>query len=205
MITVNVLKISPDRTKIDVSISAASGDNITKFILWNEDTFKDYTQAIDLSSKLSGLTNNEVFSITASEANVASFDGLYFMEITSTNTVPLDCSTCQDPLLAVVADLSIYREVLLKKILKLNICSTNIFEGDLCSDNAANNIININLLLEAILTSLQLGYYSDSLDLLKSLKKLINVSNCEDCGTYEYSTFISGLNYGILNGTLILN
>ncbi len=205
MIAVNILKISADRQTIDVSVSAATGDTITKVELWNEDNFKDYTQSIDLSSKLSGSTNNEVFQISTSDANVSSFDGIYFLEITSTNNNPGSCTTCQDPLLAVVADLSAYREVLLKKILKLNTCSTDIFQGDICSDSAANNIININLLLEAILASLQLGYYSDSLSLLKSLKKLVNISDCDNCGDYEYSTFITGLNYSILNGTLILN
>ena len=206
MIAINLLQISEDRTTIDISITTNSDDSFTKIELWNENTFKDYSLAIDLSSKLVGTTNNEVFTITKEEANVDSFTGIYFLEITSTDNTPeVNCNNCINPTLAVVADLSIFREILLQRVLELSNCTSDIFNGEVCSNSNANNILNIHMLMESTFAALQIGYYSEALNLINSLKRLVNETFCNDCNDLENITFKSGLNYGILNKNIILN
>lgn len=205
MVTINILKISADRTTIDVSITTNSDDTFTDVNFWTDKTFKDYSLAIDLSAKLTGLTENEVFSITAEEVGLSSFDGIYFLEITSTDVTPEACAECVNPLLAVVADLSAYREVLLDRVLKLNNNCSQLFTGDICSDSAANNVLNLQMLLDSVMAALQFGYYTQALSLFSSLDKLVDIDTCDTCGELTYSTFKLGLNYSILNNTLILN
>ena len=57
MISINILKITNDRQTINVSVETSVGNTIDSAKLWTDSTFKDYTKAIDISSKLEGVNN----------------------------------------------------------------------------------------------------------------------------------------------------
>ena len=65
MISINTLKIDEFAEKIIVDISASPGNKIVKVLLWNNNTFKDYTKALDLSELLESSDETESFSIFA--------------------------------------------------------------------------------------------------------------------------------------------
>ncbi len=54
MAFIDIFKIANNATELQVTATAATGSNFTQVLLWTEDTYKDYTQALDFTSKLSG-------------------------------------------------------------------------------------------------------------------------------------------------------
>lgn len=205
MITINKFQINSTETAIDVKVTTDTGFTITSALVWTDETFKDYSKAIDVSSLLSQTTNTEVFSIPATMLNETRLTGIYFIEFESNSTIEEECSECDNPL-GVAASLLCFQECLLNKVLKYNVC-------DPCScDDMICDIANTHLIFSALIKALEFGYYGEAVDLLADLKILCDCetgceecsSGCSDCGTLPTPSFKSGLNYGTLNNTLIL-
>ena len=83
MITINELSISADKQNMEISITAEQGRYFSGVNLWTETTFKDYSLAVDFSSKLNSANENEVFTITATDLGITRFDGIYLLEFLS--------------------------------------------------------------------------------------------------------------------------
>lgn len=204
MISINILKIPSDRKTINVSVETSVGNTIDSAILWTDSTFKDYTKTIDLSNKLEGINNKEVFSIEIGDVNETdSFDGIYFIEFTATNVVSVgnSCTNNNDFIsLGVVANLGYFQECLLEDILKVNYNTE-----DVLNSNEINKLINTKVLIDGLSISIKFGYYSEAIDLLNGLRKICkDNSQCISCNSLTTPIFNSGLNFGILDDNIIL-
>ena len=204
MISINILKITNDRSTINVSVETSVGNTIDSAKLWTYSTFKDYTKAIDISSKLEGINNKEVFSINIGDiGETGTFDGIYFIEFTATNVVSIgnDCVDYDELIsLGVVANLGYFQECLLEDILKINYNTDDVINSD-----EITNIINVKVLMDALCISIKFGYYQEAIDILNNLRKLCKSNtNCISCNDLNTPTFKTGLNFGILDDNIIL-
>jgi len=207
MININNFSISNDGTELNVSVQTDIGHNITSAIVWTEDTFKNYSLAVDVSSFLTQNTHLETFSIPASTIGVSSLQGIYFIEFeTTSEETEGECTNCSNSL-GVAASLNSYKECLLSKVLNYSVCN----DFSTCGDDKLCNILNINTLIKGLQISLEFGYYGEAIDLLKALKKLckyedgcLDCGGCSECADLPTPNFKSGLDYGTLNGSLIL-
>jgi len=206
MIVINLLKISTDKLTLDVSVSTSVGETIQSVDLWTDKTFKNYSLAVDLSSKLLQVDENEVFSVTPKEAGIGDvFEGILFLEfVTSDITPPTNCSSCDGKIaLGVVADFTNFQECVLAKVLKLSNCGPDIFSGGGCGNAVAGDIINTNVVLDAMKYALQSGYYAEAINFKKKLDILCS-KDCYQCDDLSDPVFKTGLNYCTIDNTLIL-
>jgi len=170
MICFNILSISSDKTKINVSVQTDIDSVFTSLKFWNKNTFKDESKCIQLNSKFIQDSNKEVFTINTSDVNIEGdvFNGIFFLEFGICNSVD-DC--IDKKRLGVVVNLMEYYDCLLSKILEKNPCDTKVDD----------NILNINQTLEGVKLGLQLGYYDEVFNLIKSLDTLCKNNICISC------------------------
>lgn len=203
MITINIFQVSPDRSLINISVETSTGNKINSIKLWTDETFKNTSSAINLNGKIQGINNKEVFSISASDLGISSFNGIYFIEVTSTNdTTDVDtCNECDNlTLLGVTANLGYFDECLLDNILEVHYDTS-----DVDNNNQLNDIYNISKLIDAIKIAIRFGYYHNAIDVLSTLKIICRERNgCSQCGTLPDPTFKSGLNFGVIGNNLVL-
>lgn len=196
MIYINNLSISNDNLNLNVNVTTNVGSTITKVLLWNENTFKDYSQAVDISFKLEQVNNNEIFILENTEININEFTGIYFLEFTTDYEEP-ECSNCLNTVIGIAANFNNVKSFILDKVLNLNVCNT-------CPNNY-DNIIYADLTLNGLTHSLQLGYYDEAIFLYNKLKKLLGSDlNCKNCKKLRTPSYNNSLNFGILNNSLIL-
>ena len=81
--SINVTKflVSNDLASIDLDVNVTVGQTVTQLLLWTEATYKDPSKSIDLSSLIVGSSEVESLTISASNAGVSSFTGIYFLSI----------------------------------------------------------------------------------------------------------------------------
>lgn len=180
-ITINNFQIIDGGSNLAIDVETNIGYNIESLLLWDMTTFKDYTLAKNLTSKLTLVNNREVLIINASEVGVTKFEDIYFIEIESTYIPPPEepCTNCTDPALGITYNLSPYYSCLLAYFLEssLNECLT-------CKEDPTKQIIiTINLLLDVIEKALDLGYFVQAIASLNKLKKLCSINSCvvEEC------------------------
>ena len=77
-------EISANRTQMNVIITDAA--SITSLKFWTEVTYKDYSLAIDLTSKLTASATENI-TITLSDIGLSYFDGVYFLEAEDTDEI----------------------------------------------------------------------------------------------------------------------
>lgn len=205
MILINNFSVSNDATKLYIDVETDTGFNITSAVLWTDETFKDYSQSVDVSSYLTGTTNREVITLPASVLGEETLSGIYFVEFESDSTIDdSDCTNCDNPL-GVAMSLLCYKQCLLNKILEYSVC-------DPCAcDKTECNIVNTFMFMEAMTISLQYGYYNDAIDNLNKLRRLCNMtvsstgcSDCTDCGQLTTPMFKTGIGYGTIGGSLTI-
>lgn len=192
MIVIKKFQISSDTNTINVELEAGENETITKVLLWDNNTFQDYSKAIDLTFKLSQTSNIEEFTIETKDVSKSSFTGIYFIEVTTSDQ---ECENCG--LIGIAANLIKYNECLLDKVLKYSVCAS----GN-CNDKLENAILSIDTLLETLSICIASGYYSEATDLLKTLDLLCN--NCDSCKSLTTYCGKSGLNFSTLDNNLIL-
>ena len=192
MIYINTFSISDDGLSIYVDVETDAGSTFNSAKLWSDATFKNNSQAIDLTSSLSQTGNRETFTVTASSLNLTSFfDVIYFIEFEVTDGASIsNCNNCNNTIGTAHNLLSI-KQCLLNKVLALDICSSC---NDSCSCVKQCDIINIDNYLTGIDTALQYGLYNEAIVLVKSVRKLC--PTCSDCIDAAISAN-TGLNYSI--------
>lgn len=188
MISINILQIPSDRKTIDVEVTTDIGSTFSTVKLWTEDTYKESTKEIDLTSKLLKSSNTESFTIDAEDLDIKQFDGLYFIEFEDSNSLLQ---------LSAVAELTTYKKCLLDNTLKILSSNTNVLKGEGCNNSDFNKLIYIHTILNALQASVISGYYGEAIDLFNILKKFCK--NCSTCGNLN-----SILSLGTLNNNIIL-
>lgn len=168
-ITVKTFMVSNDLATISLDVEVTSGQTVTEILLWDQDTYRDPSTSKNLSSLLSGATNTETFNITANDASLANFSGIYFLQITTS-----------EPEAIIVATLNLtqYYIVQAKLIANIDLSCLN------CNGNFQNALL-FDMYLEATKQSLVLGRFQDAIDNLKKLIITVDTSNCDECNNIE--------------------
>lgn len=184
MILINNFNIVENGEFLEIEII---DDNVsstfTSLLLWNQDTFKDYTQAIDLSYKLESLSNTENIRISAQELELVTFDGVWFIETRSTSEDTE--GPYLYPTLGITYNLHIYYQCLLDKLFKRLDKVTGCTN---CEDSVDEIVLGLNLKLEMFELAIQEGYYTQAIDLLKQIKKICSINKCSNCKPIECKT-----------------
>jgi hypothetical protein len=157
------LTISSDRKQINLTIIDAV--SVTSLLLWDNLTYKNYSLAIDISSKLTGTATQNIV-ITLADLGISYFDGVYFIEAEGT-----------DISISAVADLTRYKECILTKVLAIAECSS-------CLKAFNNSIINSQILLLSLEAAVAEGFIDEIMLIIEALNKFCS-DNCKSCGEYK--------------------
>lgn len=179
MIKINNFQIINNGSQLAIDVETNVGSLITSILLWNDKTFKDESLAISLDYKLEQINNKEVFIVNATEIPISNFTDIYFIEVTSNFVDEDDCSTCTYPGLGIAYNLLPYYICMLNYILenKNSNCSD-------CNNNYKNDmVITTNLLIDSIEKAIEVGYYSQAIEMLSKLQKICSIKNCKNCKT----------------------
>lgn len=180
MITINNFSIIENGSKLAIDVETTVGYSITSILLWDMNSFKDYSLATNLGYKIENVNNKEVFIVTATELGILKFEDIYFLEIES-NTPSPTCSNCLLPALGITYNLLPYYACMLDYLLKSEItdCST-------CNNLTTKNlIVTISLLIDSVKKSIELGFYLQAIANVNKLKKLCELSQCKSCNQVQ--------------------
>jgi hypothetical protein len=155
--------ISADKTKLELKILDATDVSILRF--WTQNTYKNFGELIDLSSKLTGASTQNI-EITLTDIEEPYFDGIYFIEAEDSDETAV----------SFVGEFRRYRECMMNKLSHLNIC-------DSCNDTIENTVINTDALLRALEHAMEERFIDEMLNFTKMLDKLCS-DDCKTCGQY---------------------
>lgn len=161
---INSFKLSSDKKSIELNISDAS--SVTSLLLFTDKTYKDYSDALDLSNLLSS-DSVQTINITPSDFGVKQFEGLYYAEVE-------DDSARKGALTSV---LTRFEECILEKIVKINL-------DDDCLESKYINTINAQATLEGIRMATENKFIEEAINLINNLKKYCS-NKCKSCGEYN--------------------
>lgn len=180
-IKINNFEIINNGSELAIDVETNVDHNITSILLWTMDNFKDYTLAIDLSDKLLNINNKEVLIIKALDYQLLKFEDICFIEVES-DYIEVDvCTTDSSTTLGITYNFSVYYNCLMNSILEMaaNDCLT-------CEDKPSNKmIITINMMIDSIEKALEVGYYTQAVQMISKLKKLCSIKACTNCPTIE--------------------
>lgn len=185
MIKINNFQIIDNGDKLVVDVETNPGSSITSILLWNNENFKNEIPFKDLNYKIEAINNKEVFIVTASELGIDLFRDIYFIEVKSNYENEEDvCDTCGYPALGITYSFIEYYNCLLNYVLENK--DSNCYN---CESSYINKIaITINMLIDSIEKGIEAGYYNESINMLKELKKLCGIKNCDNCKKINCST-----------------
>lgn len=176
-IIINNFEILNNGKELNINVQTDTDYIIESILLWDINTFKDYSLSYNLSNYLEQTNNIENITISASDLNIDSFNDIWFVEIES-NYVDLNCSLSELPALGITYNLTPYYECLLNYLIDSNI---NIKE---CNNNSFENItITVNLLINSIEKALEVGFYQQAIEMMNQLKKICEIKKCNNCKT----------------------
>jgi len=161
---ISSLTISTDRKQIDLTIIDAA--TVSSLKLWTDVTYKDYSLAIDISTKLTGAVTENI-TITLADLSLQYFDGVYFIEAEDPNEISIQ----------VVADLTRYKECILTKVLQVAQCND-------CLKVLNSSIINSQVLLYSLEVAVSEGFVDDIILTVEALNKFCS-DNCKTCGEFN--------------------
>lgn len=156
--------ISADRQTLDLGITSAS--NASALRLWTPATFKDYSQAVDLTSKLTGAATESI-TITPLDIGRAYFDGVYFIEVEDTSEL----------VIAVTAELTRYKECMVNRLMEVGVC-----EDCLKAESVA--LRNVQGMLRSLEYALELYYLDEVFSIINALDVYCS-DTCDSCGRYD--------------------
>jgi hypothetical protein len=184
MIVINNFEIQDNGQSLAVNVQTEVGSIITSALLWNINTFKDYSNVINLDYKLEQLSNQEIFIVTAEELQISSFDDMWFIEFQSDYIPEDNCGEFLDPALGITYNLSPYYKCLLNRVFEhqKNPCVN-------CNEPFIDELVlSIGLTLDIIEKSIEEGYYLQAIELIKKLKKFCSITKCNNCEKVECSS-----------------
>ncbi len=155
------LTISSDKSKIDLVISDAA--DVTTLRLWTDQTYKEFSELIDLSSKLTGSITENI-EIFPSDLGEAFFDGIYFVESEDNDETSIEF----------VAELTKYEECILVRSLQLTSCADCLNQKDVI-------FINMNGLLEVLHYAMNQRNVEVMISIINTLDKYCT-EDCTGCG-----------------------
>jgi hypothetical protein len=161
--------VSNNLSTIDLDVTVNSGQTVTGLLLWTDETYRDPSESINLSSLIVGGGNIETIEITADDAGVSQFNGMYFLQITTSDSEAVVVATF---------NLTQYYEVQAKLIANVDLTCLN------CNTNFQNALL-FDLYLEATKQALLVGRFQDAINNLANLIITIDTSDCDECNNID--------------------
>jgi len=161
--------VSNDLSTIQLDVEVTAGQVVDNLLLWDQDTYKNPATAVSLTSLISGASNVESIEITAAQAGVSSFSGIYFLQIETDD---------EEAVVVATFNLTQYYIIQAKLIANIDLSCLN------CNGNFQNAIL-FDMYLEATKQSLVLGRFQDAIDNLKKLIITVDTSDCDTCNDIE--------------------
>ncbi|MDB4285899.1 hypothetical protein N9933_01195 [bacterium] len=191
MVVFNILALNIAADTISVDITTSATNTFLTAVLYNKNTFEDPLLAIDLSAKLVGTGINESFNITASDAGVSQFNGIYYLVVTTSEiVVPQDnCTIDTNKGVGYVANLTVYKECVLNKTLSMCIDDCKIVVGN-CTECTYDPLL-VDTLIEGVYYALEEGYLHEANTTLCLLDEICNI--CDTCPSYGNTTIVDSI------------
>lgn len=164
-ISVTKYMVSNDLKSIELEVTVNAGQTVDTLLMWDQDTYKDPSRQIDLSSLIVGSGNSESITITASDFGVTSFSGIYFLQIETSDLEGVVVATL---------NLTQYYVVQAKLIANIDLSCLS------CNENFQNALL-FDMYLEATKQAMYIGRYQDAIKNLKNLLITIDTSSCDEC------------------------
>lgn len=190
---ISTFRVNQDGLGLTIIASTDSGETIQSLKIWNQDSYKDYTKALDFSSKLVQTTNTESITITASELSESKLNGIYFVELVD-STSSEECAGCNNTRLGVATDFSRFSYCIIDYLCKMENCCN-------CNEEL-NRALTMKLYMDQLRNSLQLGNFTTAIKFWKNLNRACK-PECEECNSIT-SVSTKGLGFQTLNNELIL-
>lgn len=171
-ITLKNFKIINKGLQLQINVETNVGYVIDTLLFWKMNDFKNTALAISLSSYLLKTSNVETLTINAVDIGLEKFEDLCFIEITSTFPNVDSCGNLLSPAIGITYDLSQYYGCLLKYLLEIPL---DYASWDIIKVNQM--VITMNMLIDTTIKSVDIGYYTEAIDMVNSLKKLCSISN----------------------------
>ncbi len=165
-ITVNNFAVNNDRTSIDLQITVGSGQTVTGLKLYTDRTYKNINQVKDLTSKLAGTSNVETLVLDSSDTGDSYQDGIYFVEITSSDSADS---------IGIAATLSLtrYYGVTAQLLANVNLSCME------CNQNFQNATL-LDLYVQGMSNGLRLGRFRDAI-LFYNKINIFTEAACAEC------------------------
>jgi hypothetical protein len=154
-------KISSDKSKMNLTIIDAV--DVVSLRLWDHTTYKEFSDLIDLSDKLTG-SSTENIEITPSDLGVNHFDGIYFIEAEDTTETSLEFTF----------ELTKYKECATVKAVKVD-------PDDNCGSSSNKSFMNVVALYNSLELALEIRHINKILTLIETLDKYCT-NKCQTCG-----------------------
>ena len=168
-ITIQTFMISNDLSKISLQLEVNAGETANKLLFWNQDTYKDPSQQVDLTSKLAQTSNVESIEITAEDINESNLTGLYVIQVETSDG---------EAALVGTASFTQYYIIQAKLLATIDLSCLN------CNATFQNALL-FDLYLTATIKALELGRFQDAIMNLAKLKVIQSSSDCSDCNNIE--------------------
>lgn len=197
MAYISIFKVSQDGKQLELTAQPASSSVFTELLLWTQDTYKNYSQAVNLTSKINTtVQGSQTITITDSDIGESFLSGIYFIEISDSSTPSSSCDTCSNTALGVATDLSRFSYCLAQYLCDIDLSCAN------CSPNLSK-ALTMKMYIDNLRDSLQLGNFTTAIEFWSNLNRFCQGS-CVECGTSLSSIARSGLGFQTLGNELIL-
>jgi len=158
------MTLSTDNSTITIAIDDAA--DISALRVWKTDTFKDYDEAIDISSLLTG-SATESINVSPTDLDESYFDGVYFIEAEDTDEVSF----------SIIAVLTRYKECVIERIIENGVCED-------CLASTAIPMINAHTTLRALEDAIELNFIDEIITMVNALDTYCS-NTCNSCGSYD--------------------
>lgn len=158
---ITTFTIASDKTKMNLTITDAA--SVISLRLWTNKTYKDFTKLIDLSSKLTSSTIENI-EITPADLGVSYFDGIYYIEAEDPDETSIEYTQ----------ELSKYKECILLRSLKLTTCTDCLNEKDTI-------LLNLSTLYKSLIFALERRMINQMQLFISTLDKFCP-GKCSTCG-----------------------
>jgi hypothetical protein len=185
---IKYLKIDGDADVILGEVATNDGNGVQAMYAWNSETYKDDAKKIDVSSRLSGNTSLENFTIRAEDLGVNYISGVWAFEFVPTNDT-------ETPVSGTVANFIPYNECILARALECVVKGCAIQDDD-CGNRSV--LLQASTLLDTLKTALLFGLVEEAIQIQKVLEDLCEI--CTNCPDYNPSLYYEGFGVKVVAG-----
>lgn len=161
---ISSLSINSAGTQLQLQITDAA--DVQSLRLWTDKTYKNFSKAIDLSSKLTGSATEDIV-ITLADIGEAYFDGVYFVEAEDTDEASIEY----------VYELARFKECVVNRITYLSKCNDCLLEED-------TDLLNAASVLRGLENAIQIRFIDQIIYFINVLNKYCS-SDCSTCGKFS--------------------